>query len=206
MSKTNLNILRDKAYKTVCEHRVHELELSNKHFLCLVISKLMEAVEADRGSCLNKRANVDWFKKRIETSRICQGLDPYISKERGFEVAYNETIKGSIEEKLTDAVIRLLDLAGLRNISLESAMQDINSESIDDSVDSCASETFTETIYAISTLPERYEDLFDFPTTINDMIFSLFGFAKHLNFDLFWHIEQKMQYNDYREKMHGKKY
>ena len=38
------------------------------------------------------------------------------------------------------------------------------------------------------------------------MIFSLFGFAKHLNFDLFWHIEQKMQYNDYREKMHGKKY
>jgi NTP pyrophosphatase (non-canonical NTP hydrolase) len=203
MSKTNLNILRDKAYKTACEHGFHDQELSNNHFLCLVISELMEAVEADRRG---RRANVDWFKKKIANSRICQGLDSDISKERGYEVVYDETIKGSIEEELADAVIRLLDLAGLRNISLESAMQDINSESIDDSVDSCASETFTETIYAISTLPERYEDLFDFPTTINDMIFSLFGFAKHLNFDLFWHIEQKMQYNDYREKMHGKKY
>lgn len=203
MSKMNLNELRDKAYKTACEHGVHDQELSNNHFLCLVISELMEAVEADRRG---RRANVDWFKKKIANSRICQGLDSDISKERGYEVVYDETIKGSIEEELADAVIRLLDLAGLRNISLESAMQDINSESIDDSVDSCASETFTETIYAISTLPERYEDLFDFPTTINDMIFSLFGFAKHLNFDLFWHIEQKMQYNDYREKMHGKKY
>ena len=203
MSKTNLNILRDKAYKTACEHGFRDQELSNNHFLCLVISELMEAVEADRRG---RRANVDWFKKKIANSRICQGLDSDISKERGYEVVYDETIKGSIEEELADAVIRLLDLAGLRNISLESAMQDINSESIDDSVDSCASETFTETIYAISTLPERYEDLFDFPTTINDMIFSLFGFAKHLNFDLFWHIEQKMQYNDYREKMHGKKY
>ena len=203
MSKMNLNELRDKAYKTACEHGFHDQELSNNHFLCLVISELMEAVEADRRG---RRANVDWFKKKIANSRICQGLDSDISKERGYEVVYDETIKGSIEEELADAVIRLLDLAGLRNISLESAMQDINSESIDDSVDSCASETFTETIYAISTLPERYEDLFDFPTTINDMIFSLFGFAKHLNFDLFWHIEQKMQYNDYREKMHGKKY
>ena len=199
----NLNELRDKAYKIACEHGFHNQELSNKHLLCLVISELMEAVEADRRG---RRANVDWFKKKIANSRICQGLDSDISKERGYEVVYDETIKGSIEEELADAVIRLLDLAGLRNINLKSAMQDINSEAIDDSADSCASETFTETIYAISTLPVRYEDLFDFPTTINDMIFSLFGFAKYLNFDLFWHIEQKMKYNQYREKMHRKKY
>lgn len=67
-------------------------------------------------------------------------------------------------------------------------------------------ETFTETIYAISTLPVRYDGLFDFPTTVNDMIVSIFGLAKHLEIDLFWHIEQKMRYNELREKMHGKKY
>lgn len=44
----NLNELRDKAYKTACEHGFHDQELSNNHFLCLVISELMEAVEADR--------------------------------------------------------------------------------------------------------------------------------------------------------------
>jgi NTP pyrophosphatase (non-canonical NTP hydrolase) len=203
MSKMKLNELRDKAYRTACGHGFHDQELSNEHFLCLVISELMEAVEADRRG---KRANVDWFEKKISTSRICQGLDPDIPKERGYEVAYNETIKGSIEEELADAVIHLLDLAGLRGISLEPAMKDINSDVIDDSADSCVSETFTETIYAISTLPVRYDGLFDFPTTVNDMIVSIFGLAKHLEIDLFWHIEQKMRYNELREKMHGKKY
>ena len=115
MSKMKLNELRDKAYRTACGHGFHDQELSNEHFLCLVISELMEAVEADRRG---KRANVDWFEKKISTSRICQGLDPDIPKERGYEVAYNETIKGSIEEELADAVIRLLDLAGLRGIAL----------------------------------------------------------------------------------------
>lgn len=52
----NLNELRDKTYKIACEHGFHDTELSNKHFLCLIISELMEAVEADRRG---KRANVD---------------------------------------------------------------------------------------------------------------------------------------------------
>ena len=42
MSKTNLNILRDKAYKTACEHGFHEQELSNEHCFCLVISELVD--------------------------------------------------------------------------------------------------------------------------------------------------------------------
>nr|DAV62739.1 MAG TPA: hypothetical protein [Caudoviricetes sp.] len=38
------------------------------------------------------------------------------------------------------------------------------------------------------------------------MLESIFGFAKHLKIDLIWHIEQKMKYNELREKMHRKKY
>ena len=100
MSKIDLNALRDRVYKTACEHGFHDQELSNEHCLCLVISELMEAVEADRKG---KRANVDWYNKKIANSRICQGLDPDIPKERGYEVAYNETIKGSMDEELADA-------------------------------------------------------------------------------------------------------
>ena len=44
MSNINLNILRDQAYKIACNHGFHDKELSNEHFLCLVISELMEAV------------------------------------------------------------------------------------------------------------------------------------------------------------------
>lgn len=112
----NLNELRDRAYKTACDHGFHDEELSNEHCFCLVISELMEAVEADRKG---KRANVDWYNKKIANSRICQGLVLGTPKEIGFEVAYNETIKGSIEEELADAVIRLLDLCGLRKIDIE---------------------------------------------------------------------------------------
>lgn len=206
MKANDLNALRDRAYKSACEHGFHDKELSNEHFLMLVITELSEAVEADRSNEWNRRAKVDWFKKRIESSLICKGLDPDIPKARGYEVAYNEAIKGSVDEELADTVIRLLDLAGLRNISLESAMQDINSECIDESAVSCNDETFTETIYAISTLPVRYDGLFGFADIVNDMIVEIFGLAKHLKIDLLWHIEQKMKYNELRPKMHRKAY
>jgi hypothetical protein len=42
----DLNELRDRAYKTACDHGFHDEELSNEHCLCLVISELMEALEA----------------------------------------------------------------------------------------------------------------------------------------------------------------
>lgn len=38
------------------------------------------------------------------------------------------------------------------------------------------------------------------------MLLGIIGLAKHLNIDLFWHIEQKMRYNELRENKHGKKY
>lgn len=203
MEKINFNILRDKIYKDACEHGLHENELSNKHFLCLVISELMKAVEANGGNGHNKRANVEWFNKRIGTSRIYKGLDPEISKERGYEVIYNETIKDSIEEKLADSAIRLLDLAGLRSINIGLATKDINIH-IDEMAEACKDETFTETVYAISTIPVRYDGLYDFSTIINDMVISIFGFAKYLGIDVVWHIERKMEYSRSLEKIDKK--
>ncbi|MCZ2726244.1 nucleoside triphosphate pyrophosphohydrolase family protein [Bacteroides caccae] len=192
----DLNSLRDRAYKTACEHGFHDKELSNKHLLMLVITELSEAVEADRSNNWNRRAKVDWFKKRIETSRICKGLDPEIPKERGYEVAYNETIKGSIEEELADAVIRLLDLAGLRNF-------DLNDRIIISYLVS-KKRTFTENCYAI------IKDLVNYRYTVeecvNFTIRQIFEVARFYDIDLKWHIEQKMKYNELREKMHGKKY
>ena len=51
----NLNELRDKAYRNAVTHGFHDEELSNEHCLCLVISELMEAVEADRKGRLGKK-------------------------------------------------------------------------------------------------------------------------------------------------------
>lgn len=40
----DLNKLRDEAYQNAVEHGWHDEDLSDEHFLCLVISELMEAV------------------------------------------------------------------------------------------------------------------------------------------------------------------
>lgn len=189
MNMINLNALRDKAYKTACEHGLHDKELSNEHCLCLVISELMEAVEADRKG---KRILKD--KEEVYT----------LPQRCGFRMEmYDKYIKGSVSEELADAAIRLLDLAGLRGVDIE-----VYNEGIEDNASSCRDETFTETIYQIATMYERQRITYDWrlDKMLNNMLSAIFGLAKHLEIDLLWHIKQKMKYNKLGDKMYGKKY
>lgn len=189
----NLNTLRDQAYKTACDHGFHDKELSNEHFLMLVITELAEAVEADRRGKVAQRR---MFEMNCDTPQE----DPI----HHWCFCFDHFIKDSVQDELADAVIRLLDLAGLRNIDIE----DFTDEGIDDSSESCKDETFTESVYAISTIPIRHEYEYGYllDKRLNNMLLAIFGLAKHLDIDLLWHIEQKMKYNQFREKMHGKKY
>ena len=193
MSNINLNELRDRAYKTACEHGFHDKELSNEHFFCLIISRLGKAVEADRKG---KHADRESFKSSYEDE------EPH--DDVNFKYCFEKYIKDTIPDELSDAVIRLLDLAGLRGISLETVSEDINSEYMDDIVHMYSQLSFTEAIYVISIIPPV--DCSDFSTVVNHMIFSIFAFSKHLDIDLLWHIEQKMRYNELRPKLNGKKY
>ena len=59
----SLNELRNKAYRNAVTHGFHDKELSNEHCLCLIISELMEAVEADRKG---KHADRESFKSSYE--------------------------------------------------------------------------------------------------------------------------------------------
>lgn len=191
----NLNELRDRAYKTACEHGFHDEELSNEHCLCLVLSELMEAVEADRKG---RFAKVPVDKKgTIFDERTFHYQNKYFAEN------FETYIKDCVEDELADAVIRLLDLAGLRNISIDDFLE----EAIYGASESCVGETFTESIYAISTLPIRhfYKYNYSFENQIGHMLLSIFGLAKHLNIDLLWHVNQKMRYNELRENKHGKR-
>lgn len=193
MSNINLNELRDRAYKTACEHGFHDKELSNEHFFCLIISRLGKAVEADRKG---KRADRESFKSSYENE------EPH--DDANFKYCFEKYIKDTLPDELSEVVIRLLDLAGLRGISLESASEDINSEYIDDIAYMYSQLSFTEAIYSIFTKPiVDYQCL---STIVNEMIFLIFALAKHLDIDLLWHIEQKMRYNELRPKLNGKKY
>ena len=159
----NLNELRDKAYRNAVAHGWHEQEYSDEHFLCLVISELMEAVEADR---YGKRAQIGMFKE-------WQGNSIPLTEEtrqRRFKEDFEAFIKGTVEEELADACIRLLDLAGKNSIDLtfaESLLTEHSSIIIAGSL--------TEAMYVLCGLLSK--------TT------------KGYGIDIFWHIEQKMKYN-----------
>lgn len=178
------------AYNTACEHGFHNKELSNEHCLMLVITELSEAVEADRkGQYMTEEDKITYLS--------CQ-------KEKFYMYAYENYIKGSVEEELADACIRLLDLSGLRNIDLS----DWN-DGWDDIVsklrpDAKSVYTFTELMFALC------KKIAELDNNIEEIVYSLFGLIKTIchvyNIDIEWHIEQKMMYNSFRDKMHGKKY
>lgn len=197
MENINLNEWRDRAYKTACEHGFHDKKLSNEHCFCLIISELMEAVEADRNGRLGKNC-----KARFEMEY--KRYPALVEEEMRFKCTFEKHIKDSRPDELADACIRLFDLAGLRNISIN----DFSEDMLYEATESCGDETFTESIYAISTIPIRYKYEYGYSLSkqLNSMLLAIFGLAKHLGIDLLWHIEQKQRYNELRLHKHGKRY
>jgi hypothetical protein len=179
----NLNELRYKAYQCAVVHGWHEENLSNEHFLCLVISELMEAVEADRKG---KHTNRDLFEHYM--NQKSRSKDEFI-------YAFKHDIKDSVEDELADACIRLLDLAGLRGYDLDSF--DYEGSDTEDYSDM----SFTEAMFRICVY---VTDNFyrDEPFILLNEIFA---FCLDRNIDIFWHIEQKMKYNELRPYKHGDK-
>lgn len=179
----NLNKLRDKAYKCAVVHGWHDENLSDEHFLCLVISELMEAVEADRKGIHANRANFEYYMKQRKRD------------DGEFMYAFKQDIKDSVEDELADACIRMLDLAGLRGYDLDSF--DYEGSDTEDYSDM----TFTESMFRICVY---VTDNFyrDEPFILLNEIFA---FCRDRNIDIFWHIKQKMKYNELRPYKHGDK-
>lgn len=195
----NLDNLRNEAFKTACDHGFHNEIPSNEHWLCLVVSELMESVEADRKG---KRADVKGFNSAIEWHKKAQ--DKMLSPDEFYQNCFKEYIKDSVEDELADAAIRLLDLAGLKNIKINA----FTDEDIEDMSECCSDETFTKSIYEISIIPIKLKIEYDanLDKQVNSMLLAIFGLAKHLDIDIMWHIEQKMKYNKLRSHKHGKQY
>lgn len=189
-----LNKLRDNAYKNAVNHGWHSEELSNEHFLWLVITELSEATEADRKG---KRADVDKFNRGIELRM--KEIDIHgDSINYDFIDLFELCIKDSVEDEMADACIRLLDLAGLRDIDLDDYEY---SES-----DTYSDVNFTESMFYISEkiVDEWYDDLtlqFKIPDVLNE----IFSFCKSREIDIMFHIEQKMKFNSLRPYKHGDK-
>lgn len=75
MSEINWNELKYKAHSNAVKHGFWEGKPSDKHFLCLVISELMEAVEADRKGRYHYTKKFDNPKIEIEEWKPITGYE-----------------------------------------------------------------------------------------------------------------------------------
>lgn len=182
-SVIELNDLRDDAFAIANSHGFHQVRYSPQHFLCLVISELMEAVEADRK---DRHANVKDFDNA--------------SKVYPWNRCFEGYIKDTVEDELADTAIRILDLAGVlaENIGIRFWFS-VNQHQ-EDLVDYYRkNHSFTEVIY-------RIVSLLTYPVQYGEAMYMLFVLAELMGFDLMRHIELKMKYNRTREYKHGKRY
>lgn len=174
----DLNNLRDRAYKNAVAHGWHREDKSHCHWLCLVISELMEAVEADRKGDYAG----DGMKELFEAD-LASGED--------FNNLFESHLKGTVEEELADACIRLFDYAGLIDCDLD----DFDYENSD--TDDYSEMIFTEAMYNITS--------YVMELNISEILNEIFAFCKDRKIDIFWYIEQKMRYNKQRPYKHGNK-
>ena len=194
----NLNKLRDKAYQIALDNGWHEKNLSDEHFLCLVISELMEAVEADRKGIKSQAVRFNY-----DMDYLIYELKVNVEKyNEAFRIVFSRYIKDTIEDELADACIRLFDLAGLRNIDLD-CLEYENSDH-----DDYTEMSFTEAIMNITRQVAGEEPGYRYiENNIYLSLNEIFAFCKQKGIDIFWHIDQKMEYNKLRGYHHGgKKY
>lgn len=130
-------------------------------------------------------------------------MDYYIHEMKlygeNYDKAYRDTfeyyLKDSVEDELSDACIRLLDLAGLRGYDLDSF--DYEGSDTEDYSDM----SFTEAMFRICVyITDNFYR--DEPFILLNEIFA---FCRDRNIDIFWYIEQKMKYNELRPYKHGDK-
>ena len=195
MSKIDFNALRDRAYKCACDHGFHDTGLSNEHSLCLVISELMEAVEADRKG--------KYFKGISTFEREFNRYSALVDENKRFECAFEKYVKDTVSDEMADAVIRLLYLAGLIDISLEDIYDFMKEPEYKDWDDALKEMSFTERMFFSTSILTEDRDIAE---VIKASIVIIFLNADLQYIDLLWHIEQKMKYNELRENKHAKRY
>lgn len=192
MDTEELNALKERAYKTALEHGFHEKEMGDAYYLGLVMSEMGEAINADRkGVYADTRGFVDYMN----------------ATKFYFRKAFEIYIKDSVEDEIADIVIRLLDFAGLKGYELCVEVSPISD---------CQRALWRFDEGGLSGilfyLMDILTDCFDFGELrlcISNLIYILFNLFEKMtgsSKDFWWFVEKKMEYNEQRPKLNGKKY
>ena len=189
----DLNKLSKEVFEANKAKGFHEEEHSVEHMLCLVISELMEAVEADRKG---RKADMEHYVDILGSPAHKNGIS-----NEDWSHLFQHTIKDSVEDELADAVIRLLDTAGAWGLAVDKT----RFEKVRRRFNALKAEqrSFLENVYHITSLVYLVEDI---ELKLISIITSISELCDLLNIDLLKHVELKLKYNSLRPHKHGKKY
>lgn len=176
----NYNKLAEKAHENAVKHGFWETKVSNEHCLMLVITEIAEMVEADRKGI---DADIEAFEKY--ESRIA------------FDENFERHIKNTLEDEMADIAIRLFDLAGALGVKFDKMLPCRYYRAY-------SKFSFTENAFALSKGLCR--DSIGIEKRIQFGLEYVTKWAKSINIDLDWHIDEKMKYNATRPLKHGKAY
>ena len=188
ISKEKVQELIKRAYSIAATHGFHEVDRSNAHFMMLVVSEIGEMVEADRKS---RRAFVG---------------DKLSISDETFAEWFESNVKDTLEDELADVVIRICDFLGTRHI--EPLILEETSTS-DDWAYLWGKNSINEQCYGLTKIITRIDEdtsTDDISRLLGASLTWCFDFADFHKFDLLWHVEQKMRYNETRSIRHGKNY
>lgn len=177
-----------RAYQTAKKNGFHDEEHSTEHYLCLIISELMEMVQADRKK---KKVFVDYNAMiRIWRNNKNNNNIPYL---------YNHLLSGTMEEELADTLIRIFDFAEHYNIKI-TADVDI------DITPYLGAITTTEWVFNIISVICESERNAVIGEGLNIVATLLFQYAEVRKIPLLEIVSMKMEYNETRPRLHNCKY
>ena len=172
-------------YSNAFKHGWHKQYQNPEHWLGLIMSEVGEAIDADRKS---KRAKLDSFMAKAHN------LFPKDKNDAKWKLAFEKYIKDTVEDELSDVVIRLLDMA----YAIYGMFMDW--KAVDSIYDETKSFPDSAWCFVKDTLNWSQEQ-------ICKSIAYVFDWAESLGISLELHIKLKMAYNESRPYMHGgKKY
>lgn len=162
------------------------------HYLMLAYGELHEAIEADR---IGKWAKLD--HDTIDTLQRIEGA-PYAQE-------FLRLVKDTVEDEISDAVIRLLDLLGcfIDRFGLPDWKVNYGIDLYaEDGIPPMLTDALMPIVTDLCIADEKCDPTMGFLNSLK----SLELLCDHLGIDLMTHIELKLKYNATRPALHGKKY
>lgn len=188
----DVNLLAALIHGNAVQHGFWDYMYSDEHYLCLAACELAELVEANRKG---RMADMASFVHCINET---PSKHEAATAEQRYAYWFETYIKDTLQDEMADTVIRLLDLAGAKNVVITAFDSDCE---------------YCGVVSTFSSLPEnvlrimgQLAEVGILRYKINKALRSMAELADEWEVDLWWHVEAKMRYNQNRPYKHGKKY